>query len=61
LFFDVIVDRIELEGGERAESDIDLVALDEFLRLGFGAGRIAAGIGRNEIDLATANRVVLFF
>src|SRR5262249_25183785 len=61
LFADVVVDGVELKGGERAEDDVDFVALDELLRLGLGAGRIAAGIGRKEINFAAANRVVLFF
>ena len=48
----------QLEGGERAEDDVDLVALDQLLGLGLGAGRIAAGIGGDEVDLAAAHRVV---
>ena len=42
----------QLEGGKRAEDDVDLVALDQFLRLGLGAGRVAAGVGGDELDLA---------
>ena len=55
----IIGDGEELEGGERPEDDVDLVALDQLLRLGAGAGRIAAGVGRDEIDLAPRERVAL--
>ena len=56
----IIGDGQELEGGERPEDDVDLVALDQLLRLGAGAGRIAAGVGRDELDLAPGERVALF-
>jgi len=35
-----------------------LVALDEFLRLGLGPRRIAAGVGDDELDLAPGYRIV---
>ena len=61
MLLDIFVDGIELEGGERAEDNVDFIALDQFLRLGLGAGRIAAGIGGDEIHLAAAERIVFFF
>ena len=48
----------QLERRQRTEDGIDLVALDQFLGLGLGAGRIAAGIGGDEVDLAAAHRVI---
>src|SRR6202008_246974 len=45
-------------GRERAKNEIDFVALDQFLGFGLGAGRRAAGIGGNEIDLTPGDRVV---
>src|SRR5437763_3379118 len=58
LLADIIVDGIELESGERAKDDVDLVALDELLRLGLGTRRIATGICGDEIDFTAADRVV---
>src|SRR5262249_8790107 len=55
----VVGDREELKGGERAEDHIDLVALDQFLRLGLGAGRIAASVGGDQFDLAVGRHVFL--
>ena len=55
----VVGDRQQLEGGERAQDDVDLVALDHLLRLGLGAGRVAAGVGDQQLDLAAGERVVL--
>ena len=57
---DVVGDRQQLEGGERPEDDVDLVALDQLLHLGLGAGRAAAGVGGEELHLAAGHRVVLF-
>ena len=57
---DVVGDREQFEGGERPEDGVDLVALDQFLRLGLGAGRVAAGVGGDELDLAAGEGVVLF-
>ena len=56
----VIRDREQFERRERPENDVDLVALDQFLGLGLGAGRIAAGVGRDHLDLATRERIRLF-
>ena len=56
---DIVGDRQKLEGGERTEDDVDLIALDQFLRLGLGAGRLAAGIGGEELDLAAGHLVVV--
>ena len=58
LVADVVGDGQKLEGGERAEDDVDFVALDQFLRLGLGAGRGAAGVGGDEFDLAAGHRVI---
>ena len=55
---DVIGDGKQLECGERAEDHVDVVALDQFLRLGLGAGRIAAGVADHQLDLATGQHVV---
>ena len=48
----VIGDGEQLERGQWARHDIDMVALDQLLRLVLGAGRVAAGIGDDEFDLA---------
>ena len=58
---DVVGDRQQLERRERAEDHVDLVALDQLLRLGLGARRIAAGVGGDELDLAAGERVRLLF
>ena len=55
----VVGDGEQLEGGERPEDDVDLVALDQLLRLGLGAGRVAAGVGDQQLDLAAGERVAL--
>ena len=55
----VVGDGQQLEGGERPQDDVDLVALDHLLRLGLGAGRVAAGVGDEQLDLAAGERVVL--
>ena len=46
-------DALELKGGERAEDDIDLVALDEFLRLASQCegGRAAVSGGPGDIPV----------
>ena len=56
---DVVGDGEQFESGERSEDGVDLVALDQFLRFGLGAGGIAAGIGGDEVDLAAGEGVVL--
>ena len=58
LLLDVVVDGVKLEGRERTKNEIDFVTLDQLLGFGLGAGRRAAGIGGNEIDLAPRDRVV---
>ena len=55
---DVVGDRQELEGGERADDEIDVVAFDQLLRLGLGAGRVAAGIADHQLGLAAGELVV---
>ena len=55
----VIGDGEQFESRQRAEDDVDLVALDQFLRLGLGAGRLAAGVGGEEFDLAAGHLVVV--
>jgi hypothetical protein len=55
---DVAADREQLEGGERAEDQIDIVALDQLLRLGLGAGRVTAGVADHQLDLAARHFVV---
>ena len=37
-----------------------MFALDQFLRLGLGARRIAAGVGRDELHFTAGESVVLF-
>ena len=44
----VVADGQQFERGERADNEIDLVALDQFLRLCPGARRVAAGIGNDQ-------------
>jgi hypothetical protein len=56
----IVGDGEKLEGGEWADDDVDLVAVDQFLRLGLGASRIAAGVGGDEFDLAACEGVGLF-
>src|SRR5262245_3524976 len=56
---DVVRDGQQLEGGERPQDHVDLVALDQLLRLGLGARRIAAGVSRDELDPAPRQRVAL--
>ena len=56
---DIVGDGEQFESGERPEDGVDLVALDQFLRLGLGAGRVAAGVGGEEVDLAAGEGVVL--
>jgi hypothetical protein len=49
----------QLEGGERAEYDVHVIALDDLLRLVLGTGRATASVGRDQLDLAARERVVL--
>jgi hypothetical protein len=55
----IVEDREQLEGRQRPDDDVDLVALDQLLRLGLGARRVAAGVGNDEVDLAAGQRAVL--
>ncbi len=55
---DVVGDRQQFERGERTEDHIDVVALDQFLRLGLGARGIAAGVADHQLDLAAGQHVV---
>ena len=61
LLRDVVGDGEQLEGRQGSDDCVDLVALDQFLRLGLGARGVAAGIRRDEFDLAARERVVLLF
>ena len=54
----VVGDGQELEGRERSEDHIDVLALHQLLGLGLRAGGIAAGVGDDELDLAAGHRVV---
>ena len=54
----VVADREQLERGERAEDHVDVIALDELLGLGLGAGGVAAGVGHHELGLAAGQHVV---
>ena len=58
---DVVVDGVGLEGGERAEDGVDMVALDQLLRLGLGARGVAAGIAEKDLDLAPGKHAVMLF
>ena len=60
LLRDVVGDGEQFESGKRPDDSIDLVALDQLLRLGLGACRIAAGVGGNEFHLAPREGVILF-
>src|SRR5215467_3397529 len=53
----VVRDREQLEGSEWPKDHVYVVALDELLSLGLGAGGIAAGVGHDELDLAPSHRV----
>ena len=53
----IVADRQQFEGGERADDEIDLVALDQFLRLCLGAGRVAAGVGNDQFGRAPGKPV----
>src|SRR5438477_394321 len=53
----VVGDRQKLERGERPEDHVDLVALDQLLRLRLRTGRVAAGIGDEELGWAPGELV----
>ena len=52
LFGEIVGDRERLEGGERADDAMDVVLLDQFLRLGARGGGNAGGVGDDQLDLA---------
>src|SRR5262245_23893966 len=54
----IIDDREMLKGRERPHDHVDLLALDQLDRLGLGTGRVAAGIGDDDLDLAAGDRVI---
>ena len=54
----VVADGEQLEGGERTDDEVDVVALDQLLRLGLGARGIAARVGDHQLGLAAGQRVV---
>src|SRR5262249_3623431 len=60
LLRDIVRDCQQLEGSKRTNDRVDLVALDQFLRFRFRAGWIAAGISRDEFNLAAGECVVFF-
>src|SRR5262249_9811158 len=51
-------DRQELEGGERADDQVDVVALDQLLGLRLRPRGIPAGVAHDELGLAAGERVV---
>ena len=55
---DVVVDRQRLEGGERADQAMDIVALDQLLRLGARGRGNAGRVGDDQFDLAAGELVV---
>ena len=50
----------QLERGERPQDDIDLLALDQLLRLGFSASGASAGVADQQLDFASGQSEVLF-
>jgi hypothetical protein len=58
---DVIVDRQRLEGGERSDEAIDIILLDELLRLGACCCRHTGCIGDDQINFAPAERAIALF
>jgi hypothetical protein len=56
----IVGDGEQFEGGERPEDHVDFVPLDQLLRLGAGAGRVAAGVSGDEIDPPAREDVALF-
>ena len=54
----VVVERQRLERGERADQHVDLVALDQLLGFGLRLRRLARGVGEDDLDLASGERVV---
>ena len=55
---DVVVDGERLEGRERADDDVHVVALDELLGPGFRLRRVAASVADEKLDLASRQGVV---
>ena len=55
--FDVIVDCQCFKRRQRADDHMHFAALDQLLRLGLRSDRVAAGVGDNEFDLPSRNRV----
>ena len=55
---DIVVDCQRLEGGERADQTVDVVALDEFLRLRARGCRNAGRVGHDQFDFSTGKLVV---
>jgi len=51
----------KLKRGQGTDNDMDLVPLNQLLSLGLGAGRIAAGVCRNELHLAAGEHIGLLF
>ena len=57
-FLDVIIDGQGFERRQWTDDHMDLVAFDQLLRLGLRSGRIASGVGDDELDLPSGDRVV---
>jgi len=56
---EIVERRKQLERRKRAQHDVDFVALDQLLRLRLRAGRRAAGVCDQQLDLASGQREVL--
>src|SRR5215813_10100751 len=54
----VVADGQELEGRQRAQDHVDVVALDELLGLGLGARGIAPGVSHDELHLPAGEDVI---
>jgi hypothetical protein len=60
LFRQIIGDRERLEGRERTDDAVDVVFLDQFLRLGPRGGGNAGRVGNDQFDLAARKCIVAF-
>src|SRR5499427_5036854 len=54
----VVADGQKLEGRQRPQDHVDVVALDQLLRLGLGARGIASSVGHDQLDLPAREDVV---
>jgi len=60
LFGEVVSDRQRLEGSERTDDAMDVVFLDQLLRLGPCGRRNTGRVGDDQIDLAARQRIFPF-